>query len=791
MKSRSLFFSRSVALCLLFAAAALSAFAADDDPDPNSPTPVLLSFRESTRALAVEGRAAKRVDLATIQERAFSLDSQITLFVANLKFMQDEGASALRVYAQDAQGRYYRFPVVAVEALGPQAARGMYAVTVQLTDQTGYWPTIDAHGDVLLMLTWRGLGSNRVRLGIGQTRGGPADDKGAVPTPPGTTTAKTPNGPAQGDYVGYKWSGDRMRFLEQATFGPNQALDSRIRRIGLRTWLEEQFSTQYPDPSGNCASYPNVADGLAYPCQPLKPDNPQADCDGNQTTPDVPVTCFRDTYSQYPLQTWFFRQAYYGDAQLRHRVAWALAQIWVTSAVDLQQSRHMIEYHKILSNNSFGNYRTLMKQMTLNPAMGEYLSMVLSTKNNPNENYAREIMQLFTIGLFMLDQQGRLQCTEHPGQAELCQPGDTLIPTYDQNGVNNLTKVFTGWSRCQNAANPLCGNFVAGTQNYIDPMILSNRNNHDLTAKTLLTWPADPNFPPNNTNIPPCTGCTGTAIDTYAATSMDQALDNIYNHPNVAPFVSKILIQHLVTSDPTPAYVGRVAAVFNANRSSSSQMKEVVKAILLDPEARGDVKTDPFYGKLREPVQFTTNLFRTFNVRAAGGTGQSDGSFGVIGQGRTNGQVGDFIGMSQVPFLSPTVFNFYPPDYVVPGTAMLGPEFALQTTGTAIQRANFMNRMCFSNIPIPVATPDYPSGTSLDFSDLQALAGADLTNGLLLDELNRRMLHSTMSDQMKSTISTAVTAVNVSNPPTAAQLLQRARTAVYLVATSSQYQVQR
>jgi uncharacterized protein (DUF1800 family) len=611
-----------------------------------------------------------------------------------------------------------------------------------------------------------------------------------MPSPPTAVAkvAKAITPPEEPDYVGYKWSGDRMRFLEQATFGPTQALDSRIRRIGLRTWLNGQLATQYPDPSGNCTSYPNVSDPLAYPCQPLKTENVGGDALCDNGVDDVPPTCYRDTYSMYQPQTWFFRQAYYGDAQLRHRVSWALSQIWVTSGNDIQQGRYEVEYHKVLSNNAFGNYRTMMRQMTLNPAMGEYLSMVLSTRNNPNENYAREVMQLFTVGLFLLNQDGT-QKVDGQGQP---------IATYDQNGVNNLTKVFTGWSRC-NSVRVECPNYVSGTQNYIDPMIVLNRNNVDLTTKTLLTWPADPNFPPNNTNIPACTGCTGTAIDTYASVSMDQALDNMFNHPNVAPFVCRTLIQQMVTSDPTPAYVGRVAAVFNNNGSGvRGDMKAVVKAILLDPEARGDVKTDPFYGKLREPVQYATNLLRTFNVRSADGAGLSEGYIANAG-GVTGGGRAEFNGMAQIPFFAPTVFNFYPPGYIVPGTTMNGPEFAILTTGTTIQRTNFMNRFVYQTVippsataaPIPVNLPNAPNGTSIDFSDLVALEASDTTNGLLLDELSRRMLHGTMSAQMKSTISTACNAVTLSGTPTPEQLLNRVRMAVYLVATSSQYQVQR
>jgi hypothetical protein len=244
--------------------------------------------------------------------------------------------------------------------------------------------------------------------------------------------------------------------------------------------------------------------------------------------------------------------------------------------------------------------------------------------------------------------------------------------------------------------------------------------------------------------------------------------------------VSKNLIQHLVTSDPTPAYVARVAAVFNDNGLGvRGDMKSVIRAILLDPEARGDVKTDPMYGKLREPVLYATNICRAFNVRSADGTMLSDGFL----TGRS-----EFNNMGQVPFMSPTVFNFFPPTYVIPGTAMLGPEFAIMTTGTSIQRANFSNRFVFTNPPIAGGTTDAPNGTSLDYSDLQALAQADTSSSLLLDELNTRLMHGTMSDTMKSTI---ITAVNAVPSQTQEDFLRRARQAVYLVATSSQFQVQR
>lgn len=744
---------------LALVAAVSLGVAAQDDPDPNSPTPVLLSEYDSTRALAQTKRGSRRIDPSRIPTgQAFERSSKVVIFVNNLDLMVDEGANAFRVYGQNKTGHLYRFPVVDIEHT--QNSKTIYAVTIILTDEIGYWPQPE-DGDLFIFLTWRGLASNTVMLGVEQT-GGLKDMPGMKPTPLGSTSAKTASkddgeGPST-EYVGYRWSGDRKRFLEQATFGPSPTLDSRLRRIGLKTWLAEQFSAPYPSPTN---PYPTNA------TLPLKTSNFGADptCDG--TADDIPITCVRDSYSMYLPQTWFMREAFYGDAQLRHRVAWALLEIMVTSGIDVQQGRHMFEYHKILSNNAFGNFKTLMKEVTLNPAMGTYLDMAISTKNNPNENYAREIMQLFSIGLFMLNPDGTLQLDG----------SNNPIPTYDQTGVNNLTKVLTGWSLC-NSTNPAnCPNFLTGTNNYIDPLRL-NVNNHDLTAKTLLTYPGS-----TTTNINACTGCTGNAIQTYADASMDQALENIFRHPNVGPFIGKILIQHLVTSDPTPAYVSRIATVFNNNGfGTRGDLKAVVRAILLDPEARGDKKTDPLYGKLREPVQLATNVLRQFNVRSANGSLQSDGAF----VSNRAGTPGEFIGMAQIHFMSPTVFNFYPPEYVVPGTAFLGPEFAIMTTGTSIQRANFINRVVFSTFPI--ANPDYPNGTSIDLSEMQTLATIDVSGATLVDELNRRMMHSTMSATMRTQILTAVTALPSA---TANDFLARARQAVYLVATSSQYQVQR
>ena len=711
---------------------------AQEDGDPNSPTPILISEDSSTRALAFESNSVRRDKLPNPQSRAFSLGSKIVVYATNIELMNEEGANSFRLYVQDRHGRKYRFPVTSIESLPKKD--WIYALTVELRDEIGFWESPAEDGDVLIRLTWRGLSSNQVRLGLGKI-GGIKDDKGAVPTPFKNFSVKPTLAAYAPKTTGYRWSGDRMRFLEQATFGPTSALDSRIRRIGLRTWLAEQFDASYPSANN---PYPNI---------PLKGGDAQNATTGCGMFPFTPTqspeyrACIRNHYQQYPLQNWFFKEAFYGDAQLRHRVAWALSQIWVTSGVDIQQSSHTIEWHKLLSKHAFGNYRDLMKDMTLNPAMGDYLDMARSTRNSPNENYPREILQLFSIGLFMLNQDGTVQVDA----------SNVPVPSYDQTTVNNFTKVLTGWGFCNNGTNPACPNATVGTVNFKDPLLL-NQNNHDTTAKTLLSYPNS-----RNTNI--AAGLNGN-------TELDLALDNIFYHPNVGPFVSKLLIQHLVTSDPTPAYVGRVAAVFNSNGSGvRGDMKAVVKAILLDPEARGDNKTDPNYGKLREPVQLLTNLARTFNVRSADGTQQSDGVVAGLPQG-----------MGQNPFYAPTVFNYYTPDYVIPGTSLLGPEFNIMTTGTAISRANFVNTMVFNRVNISETSP---LGTSIDLSEMQALAAADTTGNQLLDALNQKMMHGTMSAGMRSAILTAVQAVPANTP------LTREQQAIYLIATSSQYQVQR
>lgn len=504
-------------------------------------------------------------------------------------------------------------------------------------------------------------------------------------------------------------SADGVRLLEQSAFGPTNALIDYVQSIGPAAWVDEQLA----------------APMSSYPTLPLQPGTVPPTCD---------AICVRDNYTMYPLQRQFFTNALYGADQLRQRVAFALHELLVVSGRDISQPSWMAPYLQILDRNAFGNYRQLLYEITLNPGMGRYLDMVTSTKNNPNENYAREILQLFSIGLNELNLDGTPQL-DLEGKP---------IPTYDQAIVTGFAKVFTGWTF---EAQP-----SPGVVNYIDPMRLV-ATNHDTGTKQLL----------NGVVLP--AGQTGVA-------DLNAALDNIFNHPNVGPFVAGHLIRTLVTSNPTPAYVARVASVFNDNGAGvRGDLGAVVRALLLDPEARGDVKTDPNYGHLREPALYVANILRAFNARSANGLTTSDGYL--------NPQITP---MEQDVFRPPSVFSYYPPDYLAPGTTdVLGPEFGILSATTALRRANLVNTIVYSTIPV---SANAPNGTSIDQSGLQALAGNPTA---LVAELDRVLLHGTMSTAMRDSIVTAVNTV----PAGTNQLRDRARAALYLVATSSQYQVQR
>ena len=507
---------------------------------------------------------------------------------------------------------------------------------------------------------------------------------------------------------------DISRFLDQATFGPNDAMGAHVKSVGINGYLTEQFTspvTQYP-------AIQYVPAGMAATFCPTAP-NPN---------------CGRDYYSLFLVQNAFFGNALAGGDQLRQRVAFALSQIMVTSGLDINEAYGMARYQQIFLDHAFGNFQDILTRVTLSSVMGDYLNMVNNDKPagavSPNENYARELMQLFSLGVWELNLDGT-QLKDTSGNA---------IPSYDQGTIEGFAHVFTGWTypllpgAAQRTHNP---------KNFQGDMV-GVQSNHDVAAKSLL----------NGTTLP-----AGQAMDADLALAMS----NVFHHPNVGPFIGRQMIQKLVTGDPAPQYVARVAAVFNDNgQGVRGDMQAVIAAVLTDPEARGPVKLDPGYGKLREPVLFMTGLARAVNAKTDG-----------VYFGQQSGTLG------QQLFYPASVFNYYPPTYIVPGTSAIGPEFAIQNSSTAINRYNFADTFAFGTIA-PVATLPGAIGTQPDWS---ALTNVAVDANALLDKLSTLMLHGTMSASTRAAI---IPAINAATDP-----LTRARTAFYLVATSSQFQVER
>jgi uncharacterized protein (DUF1800 family) len=546
---------------------------------------------------------------------------------------------------------------------------------------------------------------------------------------------------------------DAARFLEQATFGPTAADVAHVQdpAVGLAGWLTEQFGMPVPGDYLGMETCP-TATGRC-------PDQPPTNCGGG-------TACNRTNYTMHDLQQRFFGRALNSPDQLRQRVAFALNQIMVISAQDgtVNRLNRMQPYIQVLERDAFGNFRDLLYDITLNAGMGRYLDMVNNNKNAPNENYAREILQLFSIGLDKLN----------PDGTPILDDQGNRLPTYTQDTVTNFARVFTGWTFELQPSPP-----EAGYVNYIDPMRVGSENNHDRNPKTLLDHGDASCSLPGGEN---------------AAPELSEALACIMSSPYVAPYISRNLIQHLVTSNPSPTYVGDVSSAFVSGSFTdpasgqtfgtglTGDLQAVVAAILLDPEARGDAPATASFGHLREPVLFITNLLRAFNT--------SDGSTDyVLGEAYLPAE----IRMDEDLFRSPTVFNFFPPGYAIPGeqtcgvsgsNQCLGPEFNIQSTATALARVNFAQEVVFHQMS---TNGDRPNGTWIDEGTLMALPTDDPQG--LIDTLNGQMMHGAMTSGMNQRLVSAVAAVT--DPDPAVQGLKRAREAVYLIATSSEYNVER
>ena len=491
------------------------------------------------------------------------------------------------------------------------------------------------------------------------------------------------------------------RLLDQATFGPTLATIQQVQSMGVDAWITQQFNT----PDTPLANIPSPLPALC-------------------SAANTPTNCEESEWWQTVLT---------GPDQLRQRVAFALSELFVISS-DTDNATTITYYHNTLAQDSFTNFSTIMHDVTVSPGMGAYLNMLNSNKapagEIPNENYARELMQLFTVGLDLLNDDGSLQLDTNGNP----------IPTYTQAQVQEFAAAYTGWTYAT-ASGGVPTKFPNNTANYLAPMV-AVESAHDTTAKTLL----------NGTVLP----AGQTAEEDLAG-----ALANIFNHPNVGPFVCQQLIQHLVTSTPSPAYVARVSAVFaNNGNGVRGDMQAVIRAILEDQEARaGD--TDPTYngGHLREPMLWITNY-----LRAVGFTNtDANSSYFSLSNYSNN--------LNERPYRSGSVFNFFPPSYVIPQTTLNAPEFDLENTASAILRLSLADS--FVNNKITSFTIDLSATSPLG-------ALASVSPGEMVDTLGTLFMHGQMPSDMRSEILSAIGGLSVA---------QQVRVATYLVITSSQYKI--
>ncbi len=513
---------------------------------------------------------------------------------------------------------------------------------------------------------------------------------------------------------------EAARFLTQATFGPTTADIALVRQIGYSRWIKQQFHA----PISWTRPHMEVLHAA------MQAATPQQSVGHNQR-----------------LDRWFHTAVTAPD-QLRQRMAFALSQIMVISDQNGTLAGEPIQvshYQDLLALFGLDSYRNLLQHVTLDPSMGKYLSHFRNRRANgtsqPDENYAREVMQLFTIGL-----------VERNLDFSPILVGGQPVPTYDQDDISNLARVFTGFNY---AGTTSITQGASGANLYLSMTCIQSW--HDIDAKQIFT-PAIP-IAANQQCIPEVT----------------YVLDVLSLHDNVAPFVARQLIQRFTSSTPSAAYIQRVAQKYNDNGwGERADLGAVIMQILLDPEARA--APGPNSGKPREPLLKLTAMWRAWNARLP-----NPDAFGNIPMGMTN-PTGTY---GQRPLGADSVFNFYQPDYsqpgVVAGAGLYSPEFQILNESTITSSGNnFYTNSLNGYIGMNNAPTNRPL---LDLSPLIAF-GKNYTG--MVDEANRRMLNGSMSATMREAL--VDMAENMDSSNTTAQ---KAASIVYLVALSPEYAVQR
>ena len=563
----------------------------------------------------------------------------------------------------------------------------------------------------------------------------------------GDQASNTPSSPPTG--TSKPTAAESARFLTQSSFGPTDTSIASVMTVDYQGWIANQLVAS---PSAVHRTYIDLR---------------EQQINGADATKHVTQDQFFES---------FWRQAASGPDELRQRVALALSQIFVISLQDANVGKYirgLADYYDTLTAGAFGNYRTLLEKVTLHPQMGLYLTSLANQKENaatgllPDENYAREVMQLFSIGLYQLNSDGSVQTDA----------GGNPIPTYTHDDIAGLAKVLTGMSWY--ATTPNATTFFGGAADpNRDWMPMSfYPQYHSISAKTFL-----------GTTIP------AAAVPDIAG-DLKIALDTIFNHPNVGPFIATRLIQQLTTSNPSPAYVQRVAAAFNNNGAGvRGDLGATVKAVLLDPEARAAVGASANFGKLREPVLRLANWMRAFGASSQAQTVNGPGGAGFLIYNTDD--PGTRLG--QTAMRSPTVFNFWRPGYAPPSTGLataglVAPEFQIVNEVEVAGYLNFMQGVIgrgVGYVVAPATTPDivssYANETTLapNPPDLVARINTVLMYGQMSNGLQQQINAATSTIAIPS--GSGVTAAQVQ-----AALARRVQLAVFLTMASPEYLVQR
>jgi uncharacterized protein (DUF1800 family) len=565
--------------------------------------------------------------------------------------------------------------------------------------------------------------------------------------------------------AGPAFDSDAARFLAQATFGPTTSSIAHLRDVGYEAWLSEQFA----QPASTETQY---LDWLV-PIQDYISDDARLEIWSINSvgTPDP------SRNNAIPTD------------QLRQRIAFALSEIFVVSNSNgtlAYQPWALASFYDMLAADAFGNYRTLLEDVTKHPAMGIFLSSIQNQKEDPeqnihpDENYAREVMQLFSVGLNQLNLDGT------PVLA-----GGQPVPTYDQATVRGFAAVFTGWdwnnTGCGDTTYTCC--MYNETEGWGTYFWCGPSNNTDLPWRL----PMEPiEHYHDNTSDKQLLNYTGVSLPNGvlahggdAQAELTEALDNIFNHPNVGPFIATRLIERLVTSNPSPAYVRRVAEAFNDNGAGTrGDLRAVIRQILLDPEARyGNWSAPETFGKLREPLLKITQMWRAMEARSQSGRIGTLSPWPAIEE-----QIG------QAPLRSPTVFNFFKPDYAQPGEVhdrgLASPEFQILTDTMIVATPNYLFHEIFCDYTgsEDCWASDDPATMQMNEDRDAALAASD--PAALVDEYSRLFMSGQMSPFMKGVL---VNRLQQMSADDYGDNLGRRRVqhALYLILNSPEYSIQK